>query len=179
MGRLSENSVLNLKNKSHSVTAEVEVPAGGANGVIIAQGGAFAGWSLYLHEGKPKYCHNLARPDALLRRGFPRRYRGEAPGADGVHLRRRRPGQGRYRRALRRRGKVGEGRVDATVPMVYSGDETCDVGATPARPSARTTPSAANEFTGTVNWVELEAGEDNHDHLISPEHLMRVAMALQ
>ena len=60
MVRLSENSVLNLKNKSHSVTAEVVVPDGGANGVIIAQGGAFAGWSLYLHEGKPKYCHNLA-----------------------------------------------------------------------------------------------------------------------
>ena len=64
MRRLSENSVLNLKNKSHSVTAEVEVPEGGANGVLVAQGGAFGGWSLYLHEGKPKYCHNLA---ALMR----------------------------------------------------------------------------------------------------------------
>ena len=48
MGRLTENSVLNLKNKSHSVTAEIDVPEGGADGVIIAQGGAFAGWSLYL-----------------------------------------------------------------------------------------------------------------------------------
>ncbi|MEK8225582.1 hypothetical protein NKG05_04790 [Oerskovia sp. M15] len=53
MGRLSENSVLNLKNKSHSVTAELVVPDGSANGVIISQGGAFAGWSLYLHEGRP------------------------------------------------------------------------------------------------------------------------------
>ena len=43
MGRLSENSVLNIKNKSHSVTAQIEIPARGANGVIIAQGGAFAG----------------------------------------------------------------------------------------------------------------------------------------
>ena len=60
MSRLSENSVLNLKNKSHTVTAEIEVPEGGANGVMVAQGGAFAGWSLYLHDGKPKYCHNLA-----------------------------------------------------------------------------------------------------------------------
>ena len=60
MIRLSENSVLNLKNKSHSVTAEVDVPDGGGGGVIIAQGGAFAGWSFYLHQGKPKYCHNLA-----------------------------------------------------------------------------------------------------------------------
>jgi arylsulfatase len=59
MGRLTENSVLNLKNKSHSVTAELVVPDGGAEGVIIAQGGAFAGWALYLHDGKPAYCHNL------------------------------------------------------------------------------------------------------------------------
>src|ERR1700749_4189838 len=59
MGRLTEASVLNLKNKSHSVTAEIVVPEGGANGVIIAQGGEFAGWALYLHEGKPAFCHNL------------------------------------------------------------------------------------------------------------------------
>jgi arylsulfatase len=59
MGRLTENSVINLKNKSHSVTAEIVVPDGGAEGVIIAQGGAFAGWALYLHDGKPAYCHNL------------------------------------------------------------------------------------------------------------------------
>jgi hypothetical protein len=59
MGRLSENSVINLKNKSHSVTAEIVVPDDGAEGVIIAQGGAFAGWALYLLDGKPAYCHNL------------------------------------------------------------------------------------------------------------------------
>ncbi len=60
MGRLSENPVINLKNKSHAVTAEVTVPEAGGQGVIIAQGGAFAGWSLYLNAGRPKYCHNLA-----------------------------------------------------------------------------------------------------------------------
>jgi arylsulfatase len=59
MGRLTENSVLNIKNKSHSVTAQVEIPGRKANGVIIAQGGAFAGWSLYARDGKLKYCYNL------------------------------------------------------------------------------------------------------------------------
>jgi hypothetical protein len=73
MGRLSENAVINLKNKSHSVTAEIVVPEDGGQEVIIAQGGAFAGWCIYLH------------------------------GADGVRLRRRRPGQGRRGDALRRR----------------------------------------------------------------------------
>jgi hypothetical protein len=59
MGRLSENSVINIKNKSYSITAEVVVPASGAHGVIIAQGGQFAGWSLYAKDGKLKYCYNL------------------------------------------------------------------------------------------------------------------------
>ena len=59
MGRLSENSVLVLKNTSHAVTAQIEVPGGGADGVLVAQGGAYAGWSLYLHEGRPAYCYNF------------------------------------------------------------------------------------------------------------------------
>ena len=59
MGRLSENSVVVLKNKSHAITAQVVVPEGGAGGVIVAQGGAFGGWSLYAKEGRPAYCYNL------------------------------------------------------------------------------------------------------------------------
>ena len=50
-GGLSENSVINLKNKSHSITAEIEVPESGAEGVIVAQGGAFGGWALYAKGG--------------------------------------------------------------------------------------------------------------------------------
>ena len=103
MIRLSENSVLNLKNKSHSVTAEIEVPDGGASGVIIAQGGAFAGWSLYLHQGKPKYCHNLAGLMRFYVEGDRRRPARHPPGAHGVRLRRRRTGQGRHGVPLHRR----------------------------------------------------------------------------
>ena len=59
MGRLSENSTVTLKNKSHAVTADIVVPEGPARGVMVAQGGAFGGWSLYAHEGRPAYCYNL------------------------------------------------------------------------------------------------------------------------
>jgi hypothetical protein len=59
MTRLSENAVINIKNKSHSVTAEVAIPDGGGQGVIIAQGGAFGGWALYLIDGVPRYCYNV------------------------------------------------------------------------------------------------------------------------
>ena len=59
MGRLTENSLLVLKNKSHAITAEIEVPPGGATGTIVSQGGAFGGWSVYAIEGRPAYCYNL------------------------------------------------------------------------------------------------------------------------
>ena len=114
MARLSENSVLNLKNKSHAVTAQLVVPDEGAQGVVIAQGGAFAGWALYVHDGKPKYCHNLA--------GLQRFYVGaddgdparRAPAQDGVRLRRRRARQGRPGHLLprRRQGRRGTRRRD-------------------------------------------------------------------
>jgi hypothetical protein len=59
MGRLTENSIIVLKNKSHAVTAQIVVPEAGAHGVIIAQGGSFGGWSLYAKDGTPVYCYNL------------------------------------------------------------------------------------------------------------------------
>ena len=95
MGRLSENCVLNIKNKSHSVTAEIVVPEKGAEGVIISQGANIGGWSLYAKGGKLKYCYNWGGFKTLHRRGHGPAPRGRAPGAHGVRLRRRRPGQGR------------------------------------------------------------------------------------
>jgi arylsulfatase len=56
---MSENVFINIKNRSHTITTEVEIPNGGANGVILAQAGRFGGWSLYLKDGsKPTYTYN-------------------------------------------------------------------------------------------------------------------------
>ncbi len=179
MKRLSENSVLNLKNKSHAVTAEIVVPKGGANGVVIAQGGAFAGWSFYLHEGKPKYCHNLAG----LMRFYIEGAEAVPEGKHQVRMEFAYDGGGLAKggtATLFIDGKsVGDGRINATVPMIYSADETCDIGSDTGTPVSEDYTSAESEFTGTVNWVELQAGDDNHDHLISPEELMRVATTIQ
>ncbi len=179
MGRLSENSVLNLKNKSHTVTAEIVVPDGGARGVVIAQGGAFAGWALYLLDGKPTYCHNLLSLNRF-------KIGAETVVSAGTH-------QVRMEFAYDGGGlakggdvtlyvdgeQVGTGRVDATVPMVYSADETCDVGSdTGSAVSDDYTPEESR-FTGTVNWVQLDIGDDSHDHLLSPEDRWTVAMARQ
>ena len=179
MIRLSENSVLNMKNKSHSVTAEVVVPDGGATGVLVAQGGAFAGWSLYLHNGKPKYCHNLA---GLMR--FYAEAAEEVPaGTHQVRMEFTYDGGGLAKGGTAvlyiDGGKVGEGRIDATVPMIYSGDETCDVGRDTGTPVSEDYTGTTSHFTGRVNWVRLDIGDDDHDHLISPEDRMRVATAIQ
>jgi arylsulfatase A-like enzyme len=179
MGRLSENSVINLKNKSHSVTAEIVVPDGGAEGVIIAQGGAFAGWALYLLDGKPAYCHNLlslARFKAYGDTAVP-------PGMHQVRMEFAYDGGGLAKGGtitLYIDGKqVGDGRAEATVPMAYSADETCDLGRdTGSNVSDDYTPQTS-QFTGTINWVQLDAGDDNHDHLITPEDRLKVAMTRQ
>ena len=95
MSHLSENCVLNVKNKSHSVTAEIVVPQGGAKGVIIAQGADIGGWVLYANDGKLKYCYNWGGYKHFMVEGATADVGGRAPGAHGVRLRRRRPGQGR------------------------------------------------------------------------------------
>ena len=56
---MSENVFINTKNRSHTITADVEIPQGGANGVILAQAGRFGGWSLYMKDGKPVYTYNF------------------------------------------------------------------------------------------------------------------------
>ena len=103
MGRLSENSVVSIKNKSFSVTAEIDVPEAGANGVIIAQGGRFGGWAVYAKDGQAKFVYNVLGIHEFATEADAPIPAGNAPGADGVRLRRRRPGQGRRRHPVLRR----------------------------------------------------------------------------
>jgi hypothetical protein len=74
---------------------------------------------------------------------------------------------------------VAEGPIAATVPMLYSGDETCDVGYDSGTPVSDDYTSQNGHFNGKIKWVQLDAGADDHDHLISDHERLRVAMALQ
>ncbi len=181
MGRLSEASLLNVKNKSHAVTAEIVVPESGVEGVIIAQGGAFAGWSLYARAGRPVYCYNL-----LGLRRF--KIAGATPIAAGKHQLRMEftydgggLGKGGLVALYVDGAKQGEGRVDATVPLVFSADETADIGRDTASPVSDDYDVETSLFTGVVNWVQIDLGADaaDADHLISPEERLRVVMARQ
>jgi hypothetical protein len=181
MGRLSENSVVSIKNKSHAVTAEISVPADGtAQGVIVAQGGSIGGWSLYLKDGKPRYCYNLL--------GIQRFYvDSDAEVPAGTHQVRMEfdyagPGLGKGgSAALYLDGvKCGEGAVDATAATIFSADDTCDVGQENGALVADDYP-VPNTFTGEVNWVQIDVDRaaDDADHRIDPDELLRVAMARQ
>ena len=178
MGRLTENTVLNLKNKSHAVTAEV-VLDGEANGVIVAQGGDFGGWSLYAKEGRLKYCYNLLG----LQRFYAESSSALPAGKHQVRMEFNYDGGG-----LGKGGdvvlyvdgnKVGEGRVDMTQPMFFSCDETLDVGSECGSMVAEDYTSQTSKFNGRINWIQLDQGTDDHDHLISPEERLRVAMIRQ
>jgi arylsulfatase A-like enzyme len=181
MGRLSENATINVKNKSHSVTAEVVVPDAGAQGVIISQGGAYAGWSLYAKDGKPKYSYNLFGVQRF-------NVEGESPIPAGTHQVRMEfaydgggLGKGGAVALYVDGKKVGEGRVEGTVPMVFSADETCDVGSDTASPVSDDYTAEGSRFSGTVSWVQIDidkAAEDV-DHLISPDERLKIAMARQ
>ena len=179
MGRLSENSVINVKNKSHSVTAEFTVNDDAANGVLIAQGGAFGGWALYLTRGTPKYCYNLfglretvVAGDATVPAGT-HQFRVEFA-ADGGGL-----GKGGTATLFVDGTKVGEGRLDATVPLVFSADETCDLGEDTGSQVSSEYTAAQSRFTGDIHWVQIDVGSDDSDHLVSPEERLKVAMARQ
>jgi arylsulfatase len=170
-----------VKNKSHAVTAEVVVPPSGAAGVIIAQGGAFAGWSLYAVEGRPRYCYNLLGLQRFT-------IEGGSPIPAGTHQVRMEfdydgggLAKGGTVRLYLDGAKTGEGRVDATVPMVFSADETADVGSDTASPVSDDYTRETSAFSGTVNWVQIDLDEDAQDldHLITPEERLRVAMARQ
>jgi arylsulfatase len=156
MAGIGENAFINIKGRSHTITADVSVPKGGADGVIIAQAGRFGGWSLYLKGGRVHHVYNfgglqrsvVSSPAALA----PGRHRvlyefvydGGAPGSGGVS------------RLSIDGAPVGETRVPRTMPFVYSGDEGVDVGRDDETPVSDEYAERDNAFTGEIHAVTVE-----------------------
>ncbi len=135
------------------------------------------GHSLYVKGGKPKYCYNFF--------GLERYY---AEGTEKIP-----PGNHQMRMEFTYDGggvgkggtatlyfdgnAIGEGRIEQTEAFLFSADETCDVGDEFGSPV--TTDYSAKKFTGEIEWVEIELGEDDHNHLIKPEDRLNLAMGIQ
>jgi hypothetical protein len=155
-----ENTFLNVKNRSKTIVADVSLE-GNDSGIILTQGGKFGGWALYMDNGKPAYVYNwfgldrytIASPDAItsdraeIKLAF--EYDGGGTGKGGTAV-------------LSVDGvKVAEGRVEKTVPAVFSADETADVGRDEATQVADTvfTDVEASEFSGYVNTVTISIAD--------------------
>jgi len=156
MTGMMENAFINVKNRSSTIIAEVQIPPGGASGVILAQGGRFGGWSLYVKDGKPTYTYNwiglerytvsgpepLAPGKAVINLDFV--YDGGGAGKGGVA-------------SLSVDGKkVAEGRIAKTIPYVISPDEGADVGEDDDSPvSEDYVAGIKSRFTGTIDRVTV------------------------
>jgi arylsulfatase A-like enzyme len=181
MGRLSENCVLSIKNKSHAVTAEITVPDGGGEGVLVSQGANIGGWSLYFIGGKLKYCYNYG--------GFGLHFVESAdPVAPGDHQVRMEfayagggLGKGGKVTLYVDGKKVGEGDVAATLAIVYSADDGLDVGEDSGAPVSPDYGARGNSFNGTIKGIAIETGEgdENSDHMVKPEQVLAAAMGRQ
>lgn len=180
MIRLSEHALINTKNKSHSITAELTVPESGVKGTIIAQGGNFGGWALYAKDNKLKYVYNLLgletftveAPDTLPS-GLVQVHLDFAYDGGGL-------GKGGTASLYVNGNKVVDGRVDKTHPMIFSADSTASVGEKMGAPIGPDFDrSGKNGFSGKISWVHITVGDEDNDHYIDEEDRMRIAMSLQ
>ena len=153
---MTENVFINIKNRSHSITADVTVPDAGADGVIISQAGRFGGWSLYLKDGKPTYTYNylglsaskVASPKPLKAGKATIRFEFAY---DGGGL-----GKGGVGTLLVDGEKVAEARIERTQAFIFSADEGADVGQDGETPVTDDYPQEDNKFTGTIRKVVVE-----------------------
>jgi len=158
MAGMTENVFIGIKNRDFSVTAEVNPSTAGANGVILAQGGKFGGWSTYLKDGKPTFAYNLlglqtfkiaateALPAGKATIRFEFDYAGPGMGKGGTVT------------ILANGKKVGEGKVDRTQPFIFSADEGADVGTDGETNVSDDYKQGDNRFAGTIKKVTVEVG---------------------
>jgi len=158
MDGMMENTFMNVKNRSKTITAKVDIPEDGANGVILAQGGRFGGWALYMKDGKPIYTYNF-----LGLERFTVASESTVPvGAATIVLDFVYDGGGLGKGGMATLSVDGEtvakGRVEKTQPLVFSADETADVGLDNQTPVAEGIGIGREEtrFTGKIHKVTLD-----------------------
>lgn len=157
------------------------MPESGVEGVIIALGGNIGGGSPYGSKRKPIYVYNFFGMKRYVTEGAA----AIPPGTHQVPLEFANDGGG-----VAKGGTVslfidgeksGQGRVDQTGPMIFSADETLDIGDDFGAPVTPDFPANGRKFSGEVSWVEIDIGDaaEDFDHFISPEERLNLAMAIQ
>jgi arylsulfatase len=157
MTGMAEGVFINIKNRSKTITAEIEVPANGGNGTILAQGGRFGGWSLYVKNGVPGYEYNFLGLQRTTIAGRQRLPAGKATVVFDFAYDGGGPGKGGMGTLSVNGQKVAEGRIPATQPGIFSADETGDVGIDLGTPVVEAIGAEAkSRFTGRIPKVTVE-----------------------
>jgi arylsulfatase A-like enzyme len=161
MDGMLENTFINVKNRSKTITAKIDVPNGGANGVILGQGGRFGGWSLYVKDGKPAYTYNFLGLSQYTIASEKRLPAGPATVVldfdyDGGGV-----GKGGTAKLSVNGKNVAEGRIEKTQPLIFSADETADVGLDNQTPVVEGIGVGRDEtrFTGDIKTVVIAVTE--------------------
>ena len=160
--RIPEGTAPDTKNKSWTITADVSIPAGGAQGVLITQGGRFGGYALLLLDGKPEFDYAFSNQQQLKYRVASKEKLAAGTHTLKVDMQYDGPGYGKSATAtLFVDGRqVAQGKIERTIPVRFSLDETMDVGQDTGTPVIEDylarMPFA---FTGTLNKVVIELGK--------------------
>jgi len=161
MTRMRENAFINVKNRSKTITADLEIPEGGAKGVIVAQGGNFGGWSLYLKDGKPGYTYNFLGLESFVIESKDKLPAGPVTvkvvfDYDGGGI-----GKGGQANLLVDDKVVAKGRVGRTEALMFSADEGADVGLDSQSPVAHGVGDGPVEtrFTGKIRTVTVDVAD--------------------
>jgi arylsulfatase len=158
MVRIPEGTAPDMKNKSFTITAKVEIPEGGAEGVLATQGGRFNGWGLYLLEGKPVFHYNLVGVQRTTIAGKDKL----APGKHTLVLDFRYDGPGLGKggvAAISVDGKqTAEGKIEKTIPFRISADETLDIGEDTGTPVSEDY-HVPFKFSGALHKLVIKLGE--------------------
>ena len=156
MTGMMENAFINVKNQSKTITANVDIPSKSANGVILAQGGRFGGWSLYVKDGRPAYTYNFVGLHEYTVKGISKLL----PGKATIRLEFSYDGNGRGKGGTAtlyvNDKKVGSGRVEHTNPNVFSADDAADVGVDEGTNVSSAYKQHKNTFTGKIEKVRID-----------------------
>jgi arylsulfatase A-like enzyme len=156
MTGMAENAFINVKNQSFTVTAELVVPLGGANGVVLCQGGRFGGWSVYVADGKPGFTYNFVGLQEYTVTGS----QALAPGKHEVRVDFAYDGGGRGKGGTATiyvdDQNVGTGRVERTNANIFSADDAADVGVDEGTNVSSAYAQRENRFNGRIDSVRVD-----------------------
>ncbi|MFV0254034.1 MAG: arylsulfatase [Beutenbergiaceae bacterium] len=162
MSHLGENVALDVKNRSHTITAQFTVERGDANGALIVQGGRFGGWAVYLRNGVPSYCYDWVGRERYFVAGDT----ALQPGEHTVRVEFQYDGGGVGKGAtvlvFADGAQVAQGRVDNTCGYLFSSSEGMDIGFDNGAPVVEDYGVPRGRFQGSIAQILLNVDPQHH-----------------